>query len=305
MSGVNVLAAAAAGVSPPAPPGQSLLEIDPATFQADFGRRPFLIGHRLGDHPLFALPRLVELARALPAKSVEYNAGNVAVNQDPDRTPHTGLSAEETIRRIEDRQSWMVLKNVEQDADYAGLLYRCLEEVERLGHPYGRGISHREGFIFISSPGSVTPYHMDPELNFLLQVRGSKQVSMFDAADRTLLSEQELERFYSGAHRNLVFKDEYQAKAAVFELTPGKGLHFPVTAPHWVKNGDAVSISFSITFMTRATERRSILYSVNHYLRGKGLSPAPVGRSRWRDGVKFNTYRVLRRLRRLWPGRAV
>jgi len=31
-------------------------------------------------------------------------------------------------------------------------------------------MGRREGFIFVSSPGSVTPHHMDPEHNFLLQI---------------------------------------------------------------------------------------------------------------------------------------
>ena len=35
----------------------------------------------------------------------------------------------------------------------------------------------REAFIFISSPNTVTPYHMDPEYNFLLQIRGTKDHS--------------------------------------------------------------------------------------------------------------------------------
>jgi hypothetical protein len=278
------------------------LEVDADFFRADFNVRPFLIRHRLVDHPLFALPRLIELSRALPPDRVEYNAGDLAVNQDPDLTPQTGLSVEETIRRIEDCRSWMVLKNVENDPEYRELLHGCLAEVERLDHPLARGVCMREGFIFISSPHSVTPYHMDPECNFLLQIRGHKQVSLFDAADRALVTEEQLEKFYSGAHRNMTFQEEFQEKASVFRLHPGEGLHFPVTAPHWVKNGDAVSISFSITFQTRATERRAALYNINHHLRQRGFRPRPVGRSRFRDALKYNGYRILRRIKRLFGG---
>jgi ribosomal protein L16 Arg81 hydroxylase len=134
----------------------------------------------------------------------------------------------------------------------------------------------------------------------LLQVRGNKTVHLFDGNDRSLLSEQELERFYGGSHRNLVFKEPYQAKAQRFLLKPGDGLHFPVTAPHHVQVEDEVSISFSITFRTPDLERRSIIYNVNAYLRGKGWRPTPVGQSRWRDALKYCTYRVWRRARRLF-----
>src|SRR5262249_54744010 len=162
----------------------------------------------------------------------------------------------------------------------------------------------REAFIFISSPGSVTPYHMDPELNFLLQIHGNKQFHVFPSGDRTLLSEEELERFYSGAHRNLVFRDDYQEKATTFELRPGDGVHVPVTDPHWVKVGEgSYSISFSITFQTLACERRAALYSINHALRQRGGKPTPVGQSPWRDTLLYAKHRIGRRLRR-WFGRA-
>jgi len=278
------------------------LDIDPAAFAAHFGRRPFRVGHRLSDHPLFAIDRLLGLARSLPEDRVEYNAGDLPVNLRPELTPRNGLSAEETIRRIAECKSWLVLKNVERDPEYGALLDGCLAEVEAMGHDDARDIGLREAFVFVSSPGSVTPYHIDPEWNFLLQVRGTKTITIFDGEDRELLSEPELERFYTGAHRNLAFREQDAAKGEPFELRPGEGVHVPVTAPHWVHNGPEVSVSFSITFQTRRSERRGIIYRVNHYLRGKGLRPAPVGRSAWRDGLKYFAFRAYRRLRRALTG---
>src|SRR4051794_9120929 len=275
----------------------TLLELEPATFHERFGRRPFRVRHRLCDHPLFELPRLLRLATTLPEDRVEYNSGELPVGADPALTPRNGLSIEETVRRIEGCKSWMVLKNVERDPEYGALLNRCLREVEALGHADARQIDHREAFVFLSSPGSVTPYHIDPEWNFLLQIRGKKFMHVFDTE---ALSEQELERFYSGAHRNLVYREDYSQKMEAFELDPGDGVHVPVTAPHWVKNGPDVSISFSITFQTRASERRGIIYRVNHALRQRGWHPPAVGASPWRDGMKYFGYRVMRRFRRAW-----
>ncbi len=277
---------------------EPLLELDKEQFRAGFNRRPFTVGHRLADHPMFALPRLIELARRLPTEHVEYNAGNISVNMDPDLTPRTGLSVEETIERIEERCSWMVLKYVEQDSVYRDLLNSCLDEIQELSEPLAPRMCRREGFIFISSPGSVTPYHLDPEYNFLLQVRGKKTVNIFDPSDRSILPEQELERYLNGGHRNMVFKPEYQEKAMRFELTPGKGLHFPVNAPHWVQNGDEYSISFSITFRTPASERRTCVYSVNSYLRNRGITPEPFGRSPLKDSAKYLALRAVRRAKR-------
>src|SRR5258706_12172844 len=109
------------------------LDIDPETFRTDFNRKPFLFRHHLSDHPLFKLPRLAELARTLPPSIVEYNAGKIPVSlPDQEKTPYTGLSAEETVRRIEECSSWMVPKRAEADPESLEVLNRCLDEIQPL-----------------------------------------------------------------------------------------------------------------------------------------------------------------------------
>jgi hypothetical protein len=267
------------------------LDIALPAFRARFGRAPFIIQHRLASHALFALPRLVELARSLPAKQVEWNSGNVPLSLDPAQTPRNGLSPEETIRRIEECSSWLVLKNVERDPRYAELLQRCLGEVGRAGADLSAGMHGLESFIFISSPNAVTPYHMDPEENFLLQIRGRKTLRVFD---RSVLSATELERFHAGAHRNLVYRDEYAAHARAFNLMPGVGLHVPVTSPHWVQNGPEVSVSYSITFRTTASARAAHAHRLNAVLRKWGFNPGPVGQSPLRDRLKELAWKIKR-----------
>jgi hypothetical protein len=284
--------------SPVKPAAKPLLDLG-ADFDANFGQRSFGIRHHLAGHPLFDLPRLAGLAGALPKTAVEYNAGDIPISVEPHKTPHTGLSIEETVQRIEQCNSWMVLKNVERDPEYSRLLDDCLAEVQRRGHARVTAITMREAFVFISSPGAVTPYHMDPEWNFLLQVRGSKQMTVFPC-DPDIVSEEELERFYSGGHhRNMQFRPEYDRKATVFSMQPGDGVHVPVTHPHWVKVGGDISVSFSITFQTRESERRCALYALHHQLRARGGQPRPVGQSPWRDSLRYNWHRACRRLGRL------
>ena len=277
-----------------------LLEIDPVSFRENFDRHPFTIRHRLAGHPLFTLPRLVELARELPAECVEYNAGNLGVNQDPSLTPQTGLSVEETIRRIEENGSWMVLKYVERAPAYHALLEACLAEFRVHTEPISPGMDRHEGFIFIGSPGAVTPFHMDPEFNFLLHVHGPKTMRVFPREDRSLLKEEQIEHFYTEAkQRNLPYQDEFAAKARVFELEPGTGLHVPVNAPHWVKVGASHAISFSVTFRTRRSDRRAALHIANAALRRRGWRPRDLGASPWRDSIKYFLFRVHRRFERM------
>jgi len=278
---------------------------DPAThlrFNAQqvrqcFDKEPFLITHDLATHPLLQLPRLIQLSKTLPQESVEYNAGDLPVNQDSVQTPRTGLSIEETLRQIEKCRSWLVLKNVEQDSQYRQLLDECLNQVQPVIEVICPGMTARKAFIFVSSPAAVTPYHADFEYNFLLQIRGGKSITVFDGQDRTLFTEVERERAVNGAPRNLDYRPEIATHGQAFKLDPGIGVHVPLSSPHWVKVANEVSISFSITFHSRASDKRIGLHRANALLRRFGISPNQVGESAKRDALKYIAYRSLRKLR--------
>lgn len=288
-----------AGPSTSANQPASWLDFEPAAVLEHFDRRPFTIRHRLAADPRFELENLLELGRKLPQELIEYNAGNLPINQDPAKTPRNGLSPEETIRRIAECRSWLVLKHVEEDPHYRELLESCLTEIRPWTEQRAPGMAKPHAYIFITSPGSVTPYHMDPEHNFLLQVRGSKFVRLFDGRDPRLVSDLELEKFYGGRVRNMTLPDEMKDSGWSYTLEPGDGLHFPVTFPHWVQNGTEISVSFSITFRTPDLDRRRILYSWNHAVRNRGGSPISPGRYPALDSSKVLFTRLQDRLMRM------
>lgn len=278
---------------------QLLSSLNSEDFQDRFNRSPFRISHNLSTHPLFLLESLIDLSKELPDDLVEYNSGDIPVTQDPNSTPKNGLSIQETISRIRNNKSWLVLKNVENHPSYQQLLHQCLEEMEDYCKLSTSGMTHKQGFIFISSPGSMTPFHIDPENNFLLQIQGSKEVWMFDREDRHVIQEKQIEDFFSGAHRNLEFKESYRERGEKFMLEPGQGLHFPVAAPHYVQNGPDVSVSFSITFQTKQSSERQTLHRFNKTLRRFGLTPSEVNSNPWRDQSKLTFLRVLKRVKSL------
>ena len=277
------------------------LVIDHDTFAERYPHRPFAVRHNLGSHPLFEISRLLELQKALPPDKSEFYNGQVGVNEDRRLIPPTGLTAEETIRQIRECKSWLVLKNVELDPTYRDLVMQCIEELRPVVAHKSPGMRRYQGWIFITSPGSIAPYHLDPEHNFLLQIRGPKMVHVFDPNDRSLLSENELEAYYnSGAAKGkLEFREEYAKKDQAFAMGAGDGVYIPVSAPHWVKVEDDYSISFSITYYCDEVYRRDRLYRFNVGLRRLGLTPTPYGRSPWRDGLKdslISTYLKVRGL---------
>jgi hypothetical protein len=258
------------------------------SIESGFPHKHFTIKHYLLDHPLFTLEALFDLAKMLPNSQIEWNAGDASINQDPLKTPTNGLSPQETIQQIEQTKSWLVLKNIQAVPEYKKILHECLLQVEDLTNSYVTGVSQRAGFVFVSSPGSITPFHIDPEHNFLLQLRGSKTMHIFDPFDRDVIAEEHIENTYYGEqkHRNLIYKDAFKKHENSVVLQPGDAIHVPIHAPHWVKNGPEVSISFSITFRSDQSQKNVRIHTLNGRLRSLGVKPKGLGESALIDSSK-------------------
>jgi hypothetical protein len=184
------------------------------------------------------------------------------------------------------------------------LVSDVLDTLRPLVEAQDPGMCFRAGWIFVTSPGTITPFHIDHEHNFILQIAGRKRLYTWDPFDRSTVSEQALELFHDSHSRKLVTWDEsFRARARVFELEPGMGGYMPSTTPHMVENGDAPSITVSFTYYTDATRQRELLYRGNLRLRRLGLSPHPVGLSPARDNAKSmllqGLYGTQSRIRRL------
>jgi hypothetical protein len=132
----------------------------------------------------------------------------------------------------------------------------------------------------------LSTYHIDSETNFLLQVHGEKDISIFSKFDREVLPEDEIERFWTVDNNAAVYKPELQHRAEVIRLVPGNGVHIPVNAPHWVQNDDNISVSVSINYHSWDSEYAQ-LYCANYYLRKKlSVRPTPPNRSALLDALK-------------------
>lgn len=155
-------------------------------------------------------------------------------------------------------------------------------------------MGRREAFLFLSAPNAVTPVHFDPENNFLLQIRGTKELHVGRFPNRAW-ELRELDRYHDGGHRNLV---EIPPCSSKFLMRPGEGVYLYPWAPHWVYNGPAVSISLSITFRTRRSERLELAHRFNGRLRRSGRSPLPAGESVRVDQAKAAIVKFTSWLRR-------
>ncbi len=271
----------------------TLVHVDKNIAREKFLKKAFQLNHTLAGHPLFSLQRLVELAKSMPRDAIEYNSGKVAVGVKPEDVPKIDLPAEQVIRSIETANAWMVIKSVERDPAYCELLTAFVEEANAAAGKKPGDYSDLQGFIFVSSAKSTTPFHFDAEENILIQIKGDKFVRTFDNDDRALISEEAME-ISPDKHRNQNYEEWFEKRATVHALKPGDAVHMPYTIPHWVSTGDSYSISMAMTWKTPEVLRLNKIRLINGTLRRYGLAQKPPGVSPVLDAAKVFVHDLAR-----------
>ena len=255
-----------------------VFDLDAEEFRRGFNRKPFVLQHSLANHSAFDLEPLIRVAREtaeIRPSDLYYDEGNVAPEQKFVSIARGSLPIEETIRRIRTQGAWIMIWRADLIAPYGQLLNGALSEIfELTGREIERTIKKREVILFVASPNRVTPYHIDRECNFLLQVRGKKRISLFSRDDREVLPEVEIEKFWACDNNAAQFRQHLQHRALEVEMQPGTGVHIPVNSPHWVQNYNDVSVTVSMNFQFHDSLRASA-YRANYYMRKIGLRPRP------------------------------
>jgi hypothetical protein len=270
------------------------------TFHTAFDREPFAFCHSLHESDLFSWPALQTLAGRAHAKSGGYyfESGSTTPGASWRGVPE-GQSLLDVLNHIGESNSLIMLKRVQEYEEYSTFLATCIDELSELcGTDLRRIYRDPVMTILITSPGRITPYHIDGEANFLFQIQGSKTVHIFDGSDSEVLSDIELEKYWSGADAKAArYREQFQDQAWHFELSPGAGVSNPVIFPHWVQNGTDVSVSLSLNFK-RVVDKVADAYRINHALRKVGIHPIPPGKSPMLDDIKSKSYRAARSLKR-------
>ena len=274
-----------------APDTEPLFQIrvnDPAGFSLN---RITPIQHNFHHHPLFQLDQLEALAhRLLPNKQCRFITPGATQRsefrhhaQSPD-----GKDLSEVFLNIATPGSWIALYNAETDPAYAALVQEALESVKGVIERDQTHYFSPQLFIFISAPPSVTPFHIDRENNFWLQIRGRKIMSVWDHQDRTIIPANTVEDFIVDRSLSEVrLNDQIEQKKQEWEFSAGDGVYFPSTSPHatrtlaeWSNSDDAVSVSAGIVFYTDTTRQHAYIHACNRSLRKLGVSPRFPGASR-------------------------
>jgi Cupin-like domain len=282
-------------------PSNRWLDLDQVVM-SNYNRLAFLLKHRLQEHSAFQLDSLFALCRRMPPSEVRHRFGVVPDDAHFDSSLanyRAGLTLDDAIEHLEERKAYIVIYNPETDAEYQPVIEGLLGEIGWATRSFEHCINWYSTYIFISSQHSVTPYHMDREMNFLLQIRGNKTARLWDPNDDAVMTCAERDHlFNSGNDARPTYRPELESRAAHFELAPGLGIHHPFIAPHLVHTGPELSISLAITFRTPRSDLWSDAHRFNErILRRFHLPAGRVGRSRLVDGLKAGAIRALRRIR--------
>ncbi|ANU08234.1 JmjC domain-containing protein [Paraurantiacibacter namhicola] len=188
---------------------------------------------------------------------------------------------------------WIMLRDLARWPDFADVVAEIVTAIGPVAESPTGALLHPVAFLFVSSPGLLTPLHFDPEYNVLLQIAGSKHFTII-SPEAGLPSPQDNE-YYHASGDNLLEWSEGAARFAVpHELRSGDALHVPFKAAHTVTVGEEPSVSLSVTWRSRSSLLQDDAWSFNAAMRRVGVAMPPPGQYPWLRGVAM---RALRRLR--------
>jgi ribosomal protein L16 Arg81 hydroxylase len=262
-----------------------LIERDEPFAWHKLNRAPFTFRHRLADLPLFETSRLARLATLAAERERGSSVGSSA--------------SADRILQLSETSDWVKISYANVlDPDFALLHRTLLAEFEELtGIPIRESMNWSGMTVFMNSPHLAVPYHFDHETNFLMQIKGKKEVYLFDQTDRAVLTEREIEDFYRGNPMAGKSKEDRGHLGSRFILNPGDAVHHPPLAPHRILNLDDISVSLSIFFTFPEADLRAHVYQVNSFLRQARMRPQPPGASAESDRKKVRLMRLISKRR--------
>ena len=272
----------------------SVFPHDPAAkelFRSNFDQTPFLFPHSLHAMEIFQMPALIDLARRVSSRhqhKSHFEIGKPEVTGQFSERPKD-ITLVEALEGIATSSSFVILKRIHQEPEYREALDKFIDELSDLTK-----INLRRKYydpiltIFITSPNRITPYHLDSESNFLAQIQGAKWVHLYNARDPKVMTQEETELYWTNHFGYPRWNEDLADGHWAWEIAPGTGVFNPATFPHWLKNGNNVSVSVSINFK-RVWNAEVGAHRTNYYLRRMGLKPTRPGASKTLDRMKFLT----------------
>jgi Cupin superfamily protein len=253
-------------------------------FSESFGKRPFLFSHNLHTNDLFSIKAVEGLADIWSCDSSKKGFFYLDRKFREWGSEDHKASLVEAFRHSDLSRMRMKLSFIHTQPKYDQVLEAMTVELSQLtGVDLCKQYKAPMETLFLSSPNEFTPYHIDSEDSFLLQIQGTKTIYIFDGSDSEILNIRDIEKYW--AQNEIKMREEIRSRATPFEMKAGTGVHIPMHFPHMVESGPVSSMSLSIGYESVQFDRD--LYRVNHQLRKLGLNPAAPGKHKAVDTTKM------------------
>ena len=264
-------------------------------------RASFKCRHRLMGHPALDFANLARVIPALPPKHVMYSVKQLNTADNFEKTfskRPQDCSIEETLENLRTSDSYVMIQTPEADPSFRDLHRELLADVEQLMHQRGVGKAavNPHLYLFIASPGSVTPFHLDRYSTFLLQFSGSKKVAVFPQWNEAVVTTPRLEDYVAYHNTSLPLETGDGFAGHHVQLHAGRSAAHPVRGrtPCAQRARGSFKISMSIIFNTEESMRWRHALNFNRAARRRlarvGLSVKPVGFDARRDRVKARVW---------------
>ena len=241
------------------------------------------VRHDYARHPLLQMESLTDLAQRLDRHDQTFsfsgtahadaNFNNVAFTH-PNRH-----GATETVQHIRDVNAWMLLRHVQADPVYRGLVDEILDGIKPHLETVDPGMCYRAGWIFFSSPHTVTPFHIDRNHVWLLQMQGAKTVYVWPSDDQVAVDDQARAHFLDVHKLDQVhWYEALRERAHRIVLEPGMGVYMPLTSPHMVEIDDEPSLAMSVSYNTDASRTLARQYVLRERARHFHVGLPDIGR---------------------------
>lgn len=253
--------------------------------------------HNFCDHPGLSMEALRGLANRLQAKDRRHvkfidPATRVDSRLHHDLEAPDGRSVDQVFDSLDSPGTYIALYEAQADPEFRRVVDEVIAAGKRLLSGHDAEIFDTDAYVFISCAPTVTPFHIDRENNFFLQIRGVKHTSVWQPDDRGTVSEAAVEGWI--VHQSLE-QVTYDASRLPFaavdgELRAGQGVFMPPTSAHMTQTvapGGQVSVSIGFVFYSNTSKRRANIHAWNAIQRRLGVTPAPPGSGRVRDLAKY------------------
>lgn len=276
-----------------------LVSVDSAFSEHVTTRTPLELRHRLCDEPMLRLDSIAALGAELGPESISAERAHKGLVAEADDVAARPADIAAQILGLAASDSWFTLLNIEHADGYRALVDRILDSMADAGGMSRDTLRRRMGFVFASSPRSVTSAHFDIEQSIMFQLAGERTLA-FGRFAGAAHRQREIDRYWS-ASSSFGRLESMPEKVSELVVKPGVGCYIPPYTPHWLTNGPSASLSLTVTFFERSNEDESMVQAFNARLGRRNVAMRPYGERPAVDRAKvagMRSYRMLRNLAR-------